>query len=84
MAKSAQQKINEFFDESDVTRRTVKAFSDASYDNYGSHSYAAGYLESTIVSLIMQLPRAQREAARRDLVEAALKQRAQAEAKEAV
>lgn len=75
MAKSAQTRLNEFFDETDVTRRTVKAFSDAAYDHYGSHSYACGWLESSVVNLIMQLPKAKREAARREFVEAALKQR---------
>lgn len=75
MAKSAQQRLNAFFDESDATRATIKAFSDAAYEAYGTHSYAAGYLESAITGLIMQLPKAKREEARRDFEQAALRQR---------
>lgn len=78
MRKTAQQKLNEFFSESDATRATVKAFTDAAYENYGSHAYSAGWLESTVVSLIMQLPKAKREEMRKDFETQAQKQRNQA------
>lgn len=74
MAKSAQQKMNEFFSESDETRAVVKAFSDAAFKNYEGFGYAAGYLESAFVGVVMQLPKAKREAIRREYAELAKRQ----------
>ncbi len=61
MAKSAQQRFNEYLDEARSTRESIKEFQDAAYESYRSHSYAAGFLESKLVDVIMALPRAQRE-----------------------
>ena len=61
MAKSAQQRFTEYLDEARSTRESIKEFQDAAYENYRSHSYAAGFLESKLVDVIMALPRAQRE-----------------------
>lgn len=74
MRKTAQQKLNDFWAESDETRAVIKAFQDASNDNYGSFSYAAGYLGEAVVNLIMQLPKAKREEARKEFADAAKKQ----------
>lgn len=74
MAKSAQQKLNEFFSESDETRAAVKAFTDAAFKNYEGYAYAAGWLESAFVQVVMQLPKAKREEIRREYAEMAKKQ----------
>lgn len=42
------------------TRASVQQFQTAAYAHYGSYSYSAGYLESTVVDLIMQLPKHKR------------------------
>lgn len=44
------------FTYSDITA-TLKQFSEATYNKYGSHSYAAGALESSLASLVADLPR---------------------------
>lgn len=75
MAKTGQQRLNEFWAESDLTRAALKSFSDAAYENYGSHAYAAGYLESSLASVIMSLPKKQRQELRAEFERAALKQR---------
>jgi hypothetical protein len=72
--KSAQQKMNEFFAESDATRKVMRQFSDAAHKNYGSYAYVAGYLESQVVSLIMELPKKRREAVREEIVRMAERQ----------
>ena len=33
-------------------KEIVRKFSDASYENYGTHAYAAGYLESMAVQML--------------------------------
>jgi hypothetical protein len=60
MAKSAAQKWDEYLEECRETSNAINEFTKASYDNYGSYSYAAGYLESMIKDLINQLPKAKR------------------------
>jgi len=61
MSKTAQQKMNEFWNESDKTRSVIKDMSDKSFEAKGSFSYAAGVLESILVDAIMELPKARRE-----------------------
>jgi hypothetical protein len=78
MAKSATQRLNEFWGETDATRATVKSFTDAAYKNYGSHSYASGWLESTVCQLIMELPKKRREEMRQQFAEQAKKHEHQA------
>jgi hypothetical protein len=60
MAKSAQQKFNEYLDECRETSEAVSEFTKAAHDNYGNYAYAAGYLESMIKDVINQLPKAKR------------------------
>ena len=36
---------------------TMKQLSEVTYDKYGSHSYAAGMFESSLASLVADLPR---------------------------
>jgi len=38
-------------------RDVLKAFGDASHANYGTHSYAAGYLESLVVEMLYHCPK---------------------------
>lgn len=61
MPKSAQQRMNEYWNECDQIRAAVKNFNDRSFEANGSFSFAAGFLESTLVDAIMQLPKAKRE-----------------------
>lgn len=61
MPKSTQQKISEYWNESELVRAAVKSFNDRSFEANGSFSYAAGFLESTLVDAIMHLPKAKRE-----------------------
>jgi len=78
MAKTGQQRLNEIWAETDSTRAALKSFSDAVMENYGTLSYAAGYLESSLASVIMELPKKRRLELRAEFERAALKQREQA------
>jgi predicted alpha-1,6-mannanase (GH76 family) len=60
MAKSAQQRFNEFLDESHETSDAVREMVDSSYDLHKSYGNAAGYLQSLAIELIAQLPKAKR------------------------
>lgn len=60
MAKSATQKFDEYLNESRETSKAINDFTAAAYDNYGNYAYAAGYLESMIKEVILQLPKAKR------------------------
>lgn len=60
MAKSAAQKWDEYLAECRETSAAVSEFTAAAYENYGSYSYASGYLESMIKDVINQLPKAKR------------------------
>ena len=48
-------------------RDTLKEFTDVSREVYGSHSYAAGYLESLLVQSMLGMSKSQREMILRDL-----------------
>jgi hypothetical protein len=60
MAKNTAQKWDEYLNESRETSNAINDFTKAAYDNYGNYSYAAGYLESMIKEIILQLPKAKR------------------------
>ncbi len=60
MRKSAQSKFNEYLDESRETFEAINEFTKASFSNYNNYAYAAGYLESMIKEVILQLPKAKR------------------------
>lgn len=68
MAKTAQQKLNEFYDECDLTRSVIKDFSNKSFEEKGSYAWAAGFFESVLVDAIMHLPKNKREEFRKRLV----------------
>ena len=58
----------------DTMKIVLKAFQDASHKNYGSHSFAAGYLESVVVSLVPLLPKRQQKILINDMIRATQKQ----------
>ena len=64
MRKSAQQKFNEYLNEAAETRFAVNEMVKQSHKRYGDYSYAAGYLESLIMELVGELPKARRAAIR--------------------
>ncbi len=59
--KSAQQKFNEYLAESRATADAVRAFVNVSADNNSGYAYAAGALQSMIIDIISELPKARRE-----------------------
>lgn len=73
MAKSAQQKFNEFLDESRETTDAVREMVDRSFDLNSNYAYAAGYLQSLVSELIMQMPKAKRAEYRSQLLSQAQK-----------
>lgn len=60
MARSAQDRFNQYLDEYRMTQASVNAVSDASREYYEDYAYAAGYFGSMVADLIAQLPKAQR------------------------
>ena len=44
------------FDKRDI-QSVLKGFVDATYQEYGSHSFAAGYFESMLASILADSPR---------------------------
>jgi hypothetical protein len=67
MAKSAQEKFNEYMAESRETADAVREMVDTSYDLYKSYGHAAGYLQSLVNDLIAELPKARRAELRNKL-----------------
>ena len=53
----------------EASRKVVKEFSDASYANYGSYAYSAGYLESLLVQTMNSLSKKDREAVLKELAD---------------
>ena len=66
--------FNDIWTERELTRNSIKAFTDAAFANYGTHAYGAGYLESLLASVVMDLPKAKREQLRKDMQAAAIQQ----------
>ena len=60
MAKSAQDKFNEFLAESRETSQAITELTSASFEFYGNYAYTAGFLESMIKDVIAELPKARR------------------------
>jgi hypothetical protein len=75
MAKSAQQRFNEYLDESRETRDAIREMVDTSYDLNKSYGYAAGYLQTLVGDLIAELPKARRAELRNQLYAQAQKQK---------
>ena len=67
MAKSAAEKLQDFMNECHGTRALLKEFVDVSKARSGDYGYAAGYLESMVVDILMELPKARRVAFREQL-----------------
>lgn len=63
MAKSAQQRFNEYLTECDSTREAVKQFEKAVHDKYDGSGYAylAGYFMMQMQDAISLLPKAKRQ-----------------------
>jgi hypothetical protein len=63
MAKTAQQKFNEYLDEREATRQAVSAFEKAVHEKYDGSGYAyiAGYFMMQMLDAVAHLPKAQRQ-----------------------
>lgn len=61
MPKTAQQKFNEYLEDSRKTTQAVNQMIESSNDLYGGYAYATGYLSTVLQEVIAQLPRAKRE-----------------------
>ena len=61
-------------DNQDTLSLVLRAFSEAARENYGSHSFESGYLQSVIISLVPLLPKRQQKVLIEDMVRAAKKQ----------
>ena len=62
----------------DTMRIVLKAFSDASFKNYDSRSYAAGYLESTVIEMLRYTPKRYQKGLINDFIRATQRQEEQA------
>jgi hypothetical protein len=63
-------------------KQTLRRFTDAAYNNYGGHAYAAGYLESMAVQMLAVMSKREQQGFIKAM-QAAVKQQ-QAQAKDAV
>jgi hypothetical protein len=61
-------------DSQDTMKIVLRAFGDASHRNYGSHSFAAGYLESLVVQMMPFMPKRVQKSFVEDLVRATKRQ----------
>lgn len=75
MARSAQDKFNEYLDESRETNDAVNEFVKASYENNRTYSYTSGYLESMLKEVINELPKARRAEIRKRFLDMAQTQK---------
>lgn len=74
--KSAQQKFNEYLDESRETRDAINELERASRENYdGSYAFACGIFSSMLGDVISELPKARRAELREQLYRYAQKQK---------
>ncbi len=65
----------------DTMKIVLKAFTDASLKNYDSHSYAAGYLESTVIEMLRYTPKRYQKGLINDFIRATQRQEEQVIAK---
>ena len=65
----------------DTMRDVLKAFGEAVHQNYGSHSFEAGYLESMVVEMLPFMPKRMQKRFIDDMVKATQKQEAEVIAK---
>ena len=61
----------------DTLNIVLKAFSEAAKQNYGNHSFEAGYLQSVIISILPDLPKRKQKVLIDDMVRATQKQEKQ-------
>ena len=61
----------------DTMKIMLKAFTDASLKNYDSHSYAAGYLESTVIEMLRYTPKRYQKGLINDFIRATQRQEEQ-------
>ena len=59
-------------------KEVLRQFSDAACENYGSHAFAAGYLESLAVQMLRNLPKREQKEVIKDMIFATEKQKEQA------
>ena len=58
--KSAQQKFNEYINESQSTMAAINEVTESTLERYGSYSFAAGALGMILADAIGHLPKAKR------------------------
>jgi len=68
-------------DNQDTLSLVLKSFSDAARENYGSHSFESGYLQSVLISVLPLMPKRAQKILIDDMVRAAKKQEAEVVAK---
>jgi hypothetical protein len=61
MAKSAQQRFNEYLDESERIAKAIRQFNNRSYDKRSTYAYAVGALTTVCQDAIAMLPKAKRQ-----------------------
>ena len=61
----------------DTLNIVLKAFSEAAHQNYGTHSFEAGYLQSLAVQMLRVMPKKQQKIFIEDMVRATKKQEKQ-------
>lgn len=61
----------------DTLNDVLKAFSQAAHQNYGDHAFEAGYLQSTLISVLPLLPKRQQKVLIEDMIRAAQRQERQ-------
>ena len=74
--KSAQQKFNEYLEESRETRSAINEVESASRENCdGSYAFACGYFAALLGDVIAELPKQRRAELREQLFRTAQKQK---------
>lgn len=59
-------------------KQTLRKFTDAAYNNYDSHAYAAGYLESMAVQMLAVMSKREQQGFIKAMQDATQRQQAQA------
>ena len=75
MAKSAQDKFNEYLAESRETHNAINELSNRTNELYDGYAFAAGFLGMTLADAIGELPKAKRAEFRERILKAADKAR---------
>lgn len=71
MAKSAQDKFNEYLAESRETHDVINQLNDRTNELYEGYAFAAGFLGMTLADAISELPKAKRAEFRARILKAA-------------